>query len=149
MESWAWIIGSFVFGASLATIITYFWTLNRKGVAVFNQLLDARVEAAEERTRRIAEGDYMRHFTHEVQYWPKETGWGFWKATSVIVEERLLFRGLPLMAPVHSEHVLTSEIDIGQLTDVVRNLAGLVPATGVPGITKNVIKGTAQVRARK
>lgn len=52
------------------------------------------------------------------------------KNKAIVVEGRLLCRGLPLMSPVHTERVLSSEVDLKAVSDATGTLSMLLLAKG-------------------
>ena len=95
-------------------------------------------------TRRVSDDAFFKRLTHEIAYWPKEVGMPGFKKKALIVQERLLYRGLPLMSAAEKEHVLSSEIDIKGFAEAVESLYGLsLPGGSIKRVVKRMVETKA------
>lgn len=79
--------------------------------------LEERVKATEETTKRVAMDEFMRDFRVEERSYARESKTASSMKKTVVMQERLFFRNIPLSNWVEREMVVEEGSDLDQLTN--------------------------------
>jgi hypothetical protein len=97
-------------GVAVSVPLTYYITLSKKGVSRFGQLVGAKVQAARAEAHKEALDSLYKDFLVEQTVYQATDGYIF-KRHYVVLKERILFRGLPLLGWVEHRCVVKEELD--------------------------------------
>jgi hypothetical protein len=115
-------------GLAVSVPLTYYMTLSKKGLSRFDQLLGAKVQAARAEAYKEARDSLYKDFLVEQTVYQATEGYIF-KRHYVVVNERILFRRLPLLGWIEHRCVVKEELDesvlklIAQATSIAASCA--------------------------
>lgn len=109
----------------------------RAAIATHAKTLEESMKATEERTRRQALDDFLGDFRVEERHYSRESKSLFLNRKSMILQERLFFRNIPLSNWIEHEMVVEDGGDIQKLAKAcsvfsARSLSGDSSAPAVP-----------------
>lgn len=90
--------------------------------------MEERVKAVEESTKRIAMDDFMQDFRVEERSYARESRTANSSKKSMVMQERLFFRNIPLSNWIEHEMVVEEGHDLDQLPESVFTTGSLGPA---------------------
>jgi len=96
----------------------------RAEVKSSEKLLQERVRAAEEEVRRKSLDDFLGDFRVEERHYTKESKSLFLKQKSMVLQERLYFRNIPLSEWVTHEMTVEESSDLGKLAKACSVFSG-------------------------
>ena len=97
-------------GVAVSVPLTYYRTLSKKGVSQFDQFVDAKVQAARAEADKEVQDSLYKDFLVEQTVYQATDGYIF-KRHYVVLNERVLFRGLPLLGWVERGCPVKEELD--------------------------------------
>src|ERR1700691_2449705 len=77
--------------------------------------MEERIKATEESTKRLAMDDFMQEFRVEERSYARESGSLTSAKKSMVMQERLFFRNIPLSSWIEHEMVVEEGLDLDQL----------------------------------
>ncbi len=103
------------------------------------KLLEEKVKAAEEETRRRCLDDFLADFRVEARHYMKESRSLFLKQKSMVLQERLFFRNIPLSDWVTRELPVREESDLPMLAKA-RSIFSPRPSLAVEPDEKKLLR---------
>jgi hypothetical protein len=109
----------------------------RAAIATHAKTLEETIKATEERTRRQALDDFLADFRVEERHYSRESKSLFLNRKSMVLQERLFFRNIPLSNWVEHEMVVEDGGDLQKLAKAcsvfsARGMSGDGPASAIP-----------------
>lgn len=97
------------------------------------KLLEEKVRAAEEEARRRSLDDFLEDFRVETRHYMKESRSLFLKQKSMVLQERLFFRNIPLSEWVTRELPVEEDSDLRMLAEACSIFSTKASSLGVNG----------------
>ena len=109
----------------------------RAAIATHAKTLEETIKATEERARRQALDDFLADFRVEERHYSRESKSLFLNRKSMVLQERLFFRNIPLSNWVEHEMVVEDGGDLQKLAKAcsvfsARSMSGDGPASAIP-----------------
>lgn len=109
----------------------------RAAIAMHAKTLEETIKATEERARRQALDDFLADFRVEERHYSRESKSLFLNRKSMVLQERLFFRNIPLSNWVEHEMVVEDGGDLQKLAKAcsvfsARSMSGDSPASAIP-----------------
>ena len=109
----------------------------RAAIATHAKTLEETIKATEERARRQALDDFLADFRVEERHYSRESKSLFLNRKSMVLQERLFFRSIPLSNWVEHEMVVEDGGDLQKLAKAcsvfsARSMSGDSPAAAIP-----------------
>jgi hypothetical protein len=102
-------------------------------ICAHDQIVEHKIRAAQEATKSQALNDFLADFRVEERHYLRESKSLFMNRKSMILQERLYFRNIPLCNWVEHEMPVEEGGDIQQLAKACSIFASRALAAGVPG----------------
>lgn len=103
-------------------------------IATHKELVDEKVRAAEESSQRKAFDNFLQEFRVEERHYLRENKSLFMQRKSMILQERLFFRNIPLSNWVEHEMLIEEGRDIQQLAKACSVFKSLGAENGIASI---------------
>ncbi len=106
----------------------------RAAIANHEKALEDAIRSTEERVRREAFDDFLADFRVEERHYTRESKSLFLNRKSMVLQERLFFRNIPLSNWVETEMVVEDGGDLGKLAKAcsVFSARSMEPAAAMP-----------------
>lgn len=103
-------------------------------IATHKELVEEKVRAAEESSQRKAFDNFLQEFRVEERHYLRENKSLFMQRKSMILQERLFFRNIPLSNWVEHEMLIEEGRDIQQVAKACSVFKSLGTENGIPAI---------------
>jgi hypothetical protein len=121
----------------------------RATIAMHAKTLEETIRSTEERTRRQALDDFLAEFRVEERHYTRESKSLFLNRKSMVLQERLFFRNIPLSNWVEHEMVVEDGGDIQKLAKACSIFSAKSMSSDAPAIPQLGAAAAAPVAAAK